>query len=257
MYNTLQSLGFFAGGAVGGWVTKTQGAAGLFLLCGGLMLAWLLVAWPMRAPGRYAAGPPPREARLCRAGQLNCDLFINSRAPLCRSAQENPSWHPLIKSSSSAIWAATPKCAAFPSGDQVANVTIATTDKWKDKQTGEMKEATEWHRVVFNGRLAEIVGQYLRKGSQVYVEGSLRTRKWTDKDGIEKYTTEIRADQMQMLGSRQGMGGPGGDDGGGGGYEAPRQSAPRARRRQPHRGRPPRPSKAASGFDDMDDDIPF
>jgi single-strand DNA-binding protein len=151
-----------------------------------------------------------------------------------------------------------PEMRSFPSGDQVANVTIATTDKWKDKQTGEMKEATEWHRVVFNGRLAEIVGQYLRKGSQVYVEGSLRTRKWTDKDGQEKYTTEIRADQMQMLGSRQGMGGPGGDDGGGGGgYEAPRQSAPA---RTPAAAAPrqaPAASKAASGFDDMDDDIPF
>jgi len=148
-----------------------------------------------------------------------------------------------------------PEMRSFPSGDQIANVTIATTDKWKDKQTGEMKEATEWHRVVFNGRLAEIVGQYLRKGSQVYVEGSLRTRKWTDKDGIEKYTTEIRADQMQMLGSRQGMGGPGGDDGGG--YEAPRQSAPA---RAPAAAAPrqaPAASKAASGFDDMDDDIPF
>ena len=148
-----------------------------------------------------------------------------------------------------------PEMRTFPSGDRVANVTIATTDKWKDKQTGEMKEATEWHRVVFNGRLAEIVGQYLRKGSQVYVEGSLRTRKWTDKDGIEKYTTEIRADQMQMLGSRQGMGGPGGDDGGG--YEAPRQSAP-ARAPAAAAPRPaPAASKAASGFDDMDDDIPF
>ena len=147
-----------------------------------------------------------------------------------------------------------PEMRTFPSGDQVANVTIATTDKWKDKQTGEMKEATEWHRVVFNGRLAEIVGQYLRKGSQVHVEGSLRTRKWTDKDGIEKYTTEIRADQMQMLGSRQGMGGPGGDDGGG--YEAPRQSAPaRAPAAAPRQA--PAASKTASGFDDMDDDIPF
>ncbi|MGH8848710.1 MAG: single-stranded DNA-binding protein, partial [Polaromonas sp.] len=136
---------------------------------------------------------------------------------------------------------------------QVANVTIATTDKWKDKQSGEMKEATEWHRVVFNGRLAEIVGQYLRKGSQVYVEGSLRTRKWTDQSGQEKYTTEIRADQMQMLGSRQGMGGPGGDDGGG--YEAPRQAAARAPAAAPRQA--PTPTKAASGFDDMDDDIPF
>ena len=96
-----------------------------------------------------------------------------------------------------------PEMRTFPSGDQVANVTIATTDRWRDKNTGENKEATEWHRVVFNGRLAEIVGQYLRKGSQVYVEGSLRTRKWTDQQGIERYSTEIRADSMQMLGGRQ------------------------------------------------------
>jgi single-strand DNA-binding protein len=163
-----------------------------------------------------------------------------------------------------------PEMRTFPSGDQVANVTIATTDKWKDKQTGEMKEATEWHRVVFNGRLAEIVGQYLRKGSQVYVEGSLRTRKWTDQSGVEKYSTEIRADQMQMLGGRQGMGGQGGgqqgggyDDGGGdqGGYDqAPRRAAPPQR---PMSAPAPRPApavqapRAASGFDDMDDDIPF
>src|SRR6218665_2547921 len=124
-----------------------------------------------------------------------------------------------------------PEMRTFPSGDQVANVTIATTDRWRDKNTGENKESTEWHRVVFNGRLAEIVGQYLRKGSQVYVEGSLRTRKWTDQSGQEKYTPEIRADQMQMLGSRQGMGGPsddGGGGGGGGGYEsaAPQRRAP-------------------------------
>ena len=101
-----------------------------------------------------------------------------------------------------------PEIRTFPSGDQVANVTIATTDRWRDKNTGENKESTEWHRVVFNGRLAEIVGQYLRKGSQVYVEGSLRTRKWTDQaSGQERYATEIRADTMQMLGSRQGQGG--------------------------------------------------
>lgn len=178
-----------------------------------------------------------------------------------------------------------PEMRTFPSGDQVANVTVATTDRWKDKQSGEMREATEWHRIVFNGRLAEIAGQYLRKGSQVYVEGSLRTRKWTDKDGIEKYTTEIRADQMQMLGSRQGMGGPAGgleDDGGysqggGGGYSqggngggasgggsggggggggyAPR--APAAAPRAPAAAPRQAPAKSSSGFDDMDDDIPF
>ena len=172
-----------------------------------------------------------------------------------------------------------PEMRTFPSGDQVANVTIATTDKWKDKQSGEMKEATEWHRVVFNGRLAEIAAQYLRKGSQVYVEGSLRTRKWTDQAGVEKYSTEIRADQMQMLGSRQGMGGGQGgggqqggyDDGGGyggdqgGGYDqAPpqqqRRPAPPAQQRPAAPAARPAPApapRAASGFDDMDDDIPF
>ena len=163
-----------------------------------------------------------------------------------------------------------PESRTFPSGDQVCNVTIATTDKWKDKQSGEMREATEWHRVTFNGRLAEIAAQYLRKGSQVYVEGSLRTRKWTDQAGVEKYSTDIRADSMQMLGGRQGMGGPqgGGDDGydqgGQGGYDnAPRRApapayAPRppaAAPRQPQA--PAQAPRASSGFDDMDDDIPF
>ena len=151
-----------------------------------------------------------------------------------------------------------PETRSFPNGDQVANVTIATTDRYKDKTSGEMKEITEWHRVSFFGRLAEIAGQYLRKGSQVYVEGSLRTRKWTDKDGIEKYSTEIRADSMQMLGSRQGMGGGsgGGDDGGG--YEAPRSApAARAPAAAPRQAPASSPAKAASGFDDMDDDIPF
>lgn len=154
-----------------------------------------------------------------------------------------------------------PEVRSFPSGDRVANVTVATTDKWKDKQTGEMREATEWHRVVFNGRLAEIAEQYLRKGSQVYVEGSLRTRKWTDQSGVEKYSTEIRADQMQMLGSRQGMGQPADDEGGGGGYDnAPRRAPPpsRAAPAAAPAQRPPAPApKASSGFDDMDDDIPF
>ena len=146
-----------------------------------------------------------------------------------------------------------PEMRSFPNGDQIANVTIATTDRWKDKTSGEMKEATEWHRVNFNGRLAEIAGQYLKKGSQIYVEGSLRTRKWTDKDGVDKYTTEIRADQMQMLGSRQGMGGSGGSsDNDEGGYSAPR--APAARLAPVAKATP---AKAASGFDDMDDDIPF
>ena len=173
-----------------------------------------------------------------------------------------------------------PEMRTFPSGDQVANVTIATTDRWRDKNTGENKESTEWHRVVFNGRLAEIVGQYLRKGSQVNVEGSLRTRKWTDQaTGQERYATEIRADAMQMLGSRQGMGGGAGGQsygdeagyGDNGGYDAaprrapaaapaPRAAAPQQRMAPPAAAPAPMappPQRAASGFDDMDDDIPF
>ena len=107
-----------------------------------------------------------------------------------------------------------PEMRTFPSGDQVANVTIATTDKWRDKTSGENREATEWHRVVFNGRLAEIAGQYLRKGSQVYVEGSIRTRKWTDpQSGQDRYATEIRADTLQMLGGRSQQQGDGGNSG--------------------------------------------
>jgi single-strand DNA-binding protein len=147
-----------------------------------------------------------------------------------------------------------PEMRTFPSGDQAANVTIATTEKWRDKNTQEMREATEWHRIVFNGKLAEIVGQYLRKGSQVYVEGSLRTRKWTDQAGVEKYTTEIRADQMQMLGGKQHQ-----DDG----EQAPRQSKPAQGydstpgRRSPPPASAPRPAPASSEFDDMDDDIPY
>jgi single-strand DNA-binding protein len=120
-----------------------------------------------------------------------------------------------------------------------------------------MKEATEWHRISFFGKLAEIAGQYLKKGSQVYVEGSLRTRKYTDKDGVEKFATEIRGETMQMLGGRQGMGGPSDDGGGGGGY-APRPSAPAARPAAAPAQRPAAaPKPAASSFDDMDDDIPF
>jgi single-strand DNA-binding protein len=140
-----------------------------------------------------------------------------------------------------------PEVRYAPSGDAFANVTIATTRTWKDKNSGEKKEETEWHRIVFNGRLAEIAGEYLKKGRSIYVEGRLRTRKWQDKDGTDKYTTEIIADQMQMLGSREGMGGGGMDEGGGGGGRP--ASAPRAA--------PVAAKKPAGNFDDMDDDIPF
>jgi len=146
---------------------------------------------------------------------------------------------------------ADPETRYLPSGDAVTSIRVATTDRYKDKQSGEMREATEWHSISFFGKLAEIAGQYLKKGSQVYVEGSLRTRKYTDKNGVEKYATDIRADTMQMLGSRQGMGGEGG---GGGGYSRPAAPAQRtAAAPAPAAARP----AASSGFDDMDDDIPF
>jgi single-strand DNA-binding protein len=151
-----------------------------------------------------------------------------------------------------------PETRYAPSGDAICNVSIATTDRWRDRASGEMKEQTEWHRVSFFGKLAEIAGQYLKKGSQVYVEGSLRTRKWTDKDGVEKYSTEVRADAMQMLGSREGMGSGGGRmQDAGGDYDAPpaRQQAPRA----PARESAPRsaPPQQNNNFSDFDDDIPF
>ena len=151
-----------------------------------------------------------------------------------------------------------PEVRYTPNGAAICNVSLATTRNWKDKISGEKVEETEWHRVVFYDRLAEIAGEYLKKGRPVYVEGRLKTRKWADKDGIEKFTTEIIASEMQLLGGREGMGGPGGEEGGGasgGGYSRP---APAARPAAAPAARPaPAPSKASSGFDDMDDDIPF
>ena len=143
-----------------------------------------------------------------------------------------------------------PESRYMPNGDAVVNITVATTDNWKDKTTGDKKEQTEWHRVVFFRKLAEIAGQYLKKGSQVYIEGSLKTRKWQDKEGQDRYTTEIVADSMQMLGSRQGMSDAppressgysgGGNNSNAGGRSAPAQPAP-----------------AATNFNDFEDDIPF
>jgi single-strand DNA-binding protein len=150
-----------------------------------------------------------------------------------------------------------PETRYMPSGDAMTTIAVATTDSWKDKSSGEKKEQTEWHRITFFGKLAEIAGQYLKKGSQVYVEGSLRTRKYTDKDGVEKYATDIRADTMQMLGSRQGAGGGAPMDDGYGYNSAP---APRQNAGGGMGGSAPsRPaaSKPAPNFSDMDDDIPF
>lgn len=143
-----------------------------------------------------------------------------------------------------------PEIRYLPSGDAVANFSIATTDKWKDKTSGEMKEATEWHRISMFGRNAEVAGEYLKKGSQVYIEGKLQTRKWTDKEGHERTTTEVKADTMQMLGGRPGTGGANLDDDHG-------TSAPATSARTPARTGAAGAKKPSSGFDDMDDDIPF
>jgi single-strand DNA-binding protein len=141
-----------------------------------------------------------------------------------------------------------PEIRFTPDGASITNVTVATTDSWKDKQTGEKKEATEWHRIVFFGKLAEIAGQYLTKGRQIYVEGALRTRKWTDKEGQDRYTTEIVASEMKMLGSREGSGNASPRDAGGG-YNRPAASAGGGAGNQP--------AVAGSGFETMEDDIPF
>ena len=131
-----------------------------------------------------------------------------------------------------------PDTKYMPSGSAVTNLSVATNESWKDKATGEQKDRTEWHKVAMFGRLAEISAEYLRKGSQVYIEGKLRTRKWTDQQGNDRYTTEIIADEMQMRGGRTGGG-------------APAMGGP------PQSGSPPQGSPGPSGGDDFDDDIPF
>lgn len=136
-----------------------------------------------------------------------------------------------------------PETRYATSGDAITNITIATTDSWKDKATGEKKDSTEWHRVVFFGKLAEIAGQYLKKGRSVYVEGKLTTRKWSDKDGVERYTTEVRADAMQMLGGR---------DGGEG--DAPTPERPTQR---PAPTTPRSTASVADPFSDLESDVPF
>jgi len=154
---------------------------------------------------------------------------------------------------------ADPETRYLPSGDAVANIRLATTDRYKDKSSGETKEQTEWHRVSFFGRLAEIVNEYLKKGSSVYIEGRIRTRKWTDQAGQERYSTEIVADQMQMLGGRASS-----DRSSNDGFESQRP----ARQERSQQPRPSNPAPAnrepqstsyggGGGFADMDDDIPF
>ncbi len=137
---------------------------------------------------------------------------------------------------------ADPETRYMPSGDAITNIRIATSERWKDKTSGEMKEATEWHRVAFFGRLAEIAAEYLKKGSPVYVEGRIRTRKWQDKEGQDRYTTEVVADAMQLLGSRGAAGEP----------TTARESEPASGASKPAAKKAP-----AGGLGEMDDDIPF
>lgn len=150
---------------------------------------------------------------------------------------------------------ADPETRYLPSGDAISNIRLATTDRYKDKASGDMKEATEWHRVCFFGRLAEIVDEYLRKGAPVYIEGRLRTRKWQDNAGQDRYTTEIVAEKMQMLGDRR-VG-----DGGERQQRAPQQQQQRTQRNgyadATGRAQPSQRPPAGGGFDEMDDDIPF
>jgi single-strand DNA-binding protein len=141
-----------------------------------------------------------------------------------------------------------PETRYMPEGGAITNITMATTHTWKDKASGDKKEETEWHRVSFFGRLAEIAGEYLKKGSPCYVEGRLRTRKWTDKEGNDRYTTEIVADSMQLLGSKR-------DSGGGGGDSAMREPPSESGRAE--MGGKPAAKKPAGQINDMDDDIPF
>lgn len=159
-----------------------------------------------------------------------------------------------------------PEVRYMPSGGQVTNITVATSESWKDKDTGETKEVTEWHRIVFFNRLAEIAGQYLKKGSQVYIEGALKTRKWQGQDGQDRYTTEIVASEMQMLGGRGGSGGGQHDSGGydDSGYSQtppPRAAAPArvASGNRDNTSAPPPPPRATAKSEPnfVDDDIPF
>ncbi len=151
-----------------------------------------------------------------------------------------------------------PEVRYLPSGGAVTNISIATTESWKDKQTGQQQDRTEWHRVVFFNRLAEIAGEYLKKGSQVYVEGKLQTRKWQAQDGSDRYSTEIVANEMQMLGGRQGGGASMGDEYDQSSYGGGYQTAPPQQSRPAPKASPPQPVAAEPpAMDSFDDDIPF
>lgn len=148
-----------------------------------------------------------------------------------------------------------PEIRYLPSGQAVANVSVATSSRRKDKNTGETIEDTQWHRVTFYDRLAEIAGEYVKKGRPIYVEGRLKYGKYTDQSGVEKNTVDIVATELQLLGGREGMGGP--SDGDEGGATAPRRAPAAAAPRAAAPARQAPPPRSGSGFDDMDDDIPF
>ena len=149
-----------------------------------------------------------------------------------------------------------PEIRYLPSGQAVANVSVATSSRRKDRNSGEMIEDTQWHRVTFYDRLAEIAGEYVKKGRPIYVEGRLKYGKYTDQSGVEKNTVDIIATELQLLGGREGMGGADEGAGGGGGYSRP-PAAPRAAAPRQAPAPAPAPTRQSSGFDDMDDDIPF
>jgi single-strand DNA-binding protein len=148
-----------------------------------------------------------------------------------------------------------PEIRYLPSGQAVANVSVATSSRRKDRNTGETVEDTQWHRVTFYDRLAEIAGEYVKKGQPIYVEGRLKYGKYTDQSGVEKNTVDIIATEMQLLGKREGMGGP--DEGSSGGYSRPAPAARPAAAQAPRQAPAQTAAKSSSGFDDMDDDIPF
>jgi single-strand DNA-binding protein len=150
-----------------------------------------------------------------------------------------------------------PEIRYLPSGQAVANVSIATSSRRKNRDTGEVVEDTQWHRVTFYDRLAEIAGEFVKKGRPIYVEGRLKYGKYTDQAGVEKNTVDIVATELQLLGGREGMGGGGGEEGGGGGGYSRPAAAPRAAAPAPRPAPAPAPARQNSGFDDMDDDIPF
>jgi len=150
-----------------------------------------------------------------------------------------------------------PEIRYLPSGQAVANVSIATSSRRKNRDTGEVVEDTQWHRVTFYDRLAEIAGEFVKKGRPIYVEGRLKYGKYTDQSGVEKNTVDIVATELQLLGGREGMGGGGGEEGGGGGGYSRPAAAPRAAAPSPRPAPAPAPARQNSGFDDMDDDIPF